>query len=95
MIYIIDIDGTICYQQQPGDYTTSVAYPDRIAKINDLYTAGNTIIYWTARGMTTGKNWEELTRQQLNLWNCKYNELRMQKPVYDIWVDDKAAWIFE
>jgi histidinol phosphatase-like enzyme len=95
MIYIVDIDGTICRQNTPSDYTTSIPYTDRIQKINRLYDAGHTIVYWTARGMSTGRDWKQLTHEQLNQWGCKYTELRMNKPSYDVWVDDKASWIFE
>lgn len=97
MIYIIDIDGTIC-ETINSDYNNSRPIKERISRVNDLYTDGNTIIYWTARGMTSGrdkKELRELTEKQLIEWGCLYNELRMQKPHYDVWVDDKADWIFK
>lgn len=97
MIYIIDIDGTIC-ETTNSDYNNSRPIKERISRVNDLYTDGNTIIYWTARGMTSGrdkKELRELTEKQLIEWGCLYNELRMQKPHYDVWVDDKADWIFK
>jgi hypothetical protein len=68
---------------------------DRIAKVNKLYDAGNTIIYWTARGMNSGKDHTDFTRIQLDQWGCKYHEIRMSKPVYDVWIDDKAQTIEE
>jgi len=91
--YIVDIDNTICITQG-SDYPKSIPIKERIEKINQLYNDGNTIIYWTARGMTSGKNWLNLTEKQLSQWGCKYSELRMNKPSYDTWVDDKANWIF-
>lgn len=94
MIYIVDIDGTIC-KSINSDYPNSTPYQDRIQKINKLYDEGNTIIYWTARGATSGIDWTDLTKQQLDKWGCKYHEVRMQKPHYDIWIDDKANWIFD
>lgn len=90
MIYVIDIDGTICTQVTDGRYEGAQPHVDRIEKINKLYDAENTIIYWTARGSNTGKDWTELTRKQLLAWGCKYDELRMKKLPYDVWVDDKA-----
>ena len=54
-----------------------------------LYDDGNTIIYWTARGTLTQINWFEKTMKQLTKWNCKFNELRMGKPAYDLFIDDK------
>ena len=91
MRYIIDIDGTIC-NTSASDYKHSKPYWDRIEYINKLFDEGNEIIYWTARGGTTGLDWSELTEKQLNDWGCKYNELWMNKPVYDVWIDDKHSW---
>ena len=95
MIYIVDIDNTIC-DTVNSDYENSTPIPDRIKKINELYNS-NTIIYWTARGMASGRDIEELqilTENSLKDWGCNYHELRMQKPQYDVWIDDKADWIF-
>jgi len=93
MIYIIDIDHTIC-DSKNSDYENSIPYKERIEKVNKLYEEGNHIIYWTARGGTSGIDWSNLTEKQLKTWKCKYHELRMNKPVYDVWVDDKSKWIF-
>lgn len=90
--YIVDIDETIC--ESLGDYPNARPLYDRIQKINDLYDAGNTIIYWTARGANSGKDWGDLTKSQLDEWGCKRHALWMNKPAYDIWVDDKAQWLF-
>lgn len=89
MKYIVDIDGTIC-NNTGGNYENAQPYKDRIEKINNLYEAGNYIIYWTARGGNSGINWGSLTRKQLAEWGCKYDELNMKKPAYDLWIDDKA-----
>jgi peptidase E len=95
MKYIIDIDGTICSQMSSGEYENAQPYMDRIEHINKLFNDGNEIVYWTARGMHSNKDYSELTEKQLKLWGCKYTELKMNKPSYDVWVDDKANWIFE
>ena len=84
----VDIDETICISH--GDYENAKPMYDRIAKINKLYDDGNTITYWTARGSVTEKNWFKLTLRQLNDWGCRYNELRMGKPAYDVFIDDKV-----
>lgn len=63
---------------------------DRIAKINQLYEDGHTIIYWTARGSKSKKNWEELTISQLNSWGCKKHQIIFNKPSYDLFIDDKS-----
>lgn len=64
-------------------------YKDRIEKINRLYDNGDTIVYWTARGTLTQKMWFNTTYKQLTQWGCKFHELRMGKPVYDLFIDDK------
>ena len=93
MIIYIDIDDTICYyndiDKKNLDYTKAIPYIERINKINNLYDLGNEIIYWTARGTKTGIDWSDITRNQLNIWNCKYHQLKFGKPVYDLFIDDK------
>lgn len=88
-IYFIDIDNTICLTNN-SDYINSKPYYDRIKSINQLYNDGNTIIYWTARGQISGKNWEEFTLQQLDAWGCLRNNILFNKPHYDIFIDDKS-----
>ena len=87
MIIYVDIDGTICSITN-GIYTDAKPMMKRIRKINKLYAKGNTIIYWTARGTATQVDWLELTKNQLDRWGCKYHDLRMGKPEYDLWIDD-------
>lgn len=94
MKYIVDIDGTICTQEKSGMYHLAQPYQSRIEQINTLYKQGHHVIYWTARGMSSGLDHYDLTQQQLNEWGCLYHELHMNKPSYDVWVDDKADWIF-
>lgn len=88
--FIIDIDNTIC-KTIDGDYINSQPVLYRIKFINKLYQQGNHITYWTARGSKTGKDWQELTKQQLKDWECLYHKLMFGKPDYDIWIDDKAV----
>lgn len=89
MKYVIDIDGTICNNTN-GDYPNAKPIKARIDQINYLYERGNIVIYWTARGSNSGKDWKELTTKQLEDWGVKYTELWFNKPSYDLWVDDKA-----
>jgi len=88
-VYMVDIDNTICVSEG-SDYANSKPLIDRIKRINELYDAGHTVIYWTARGGNSGIDWTDKTHSQLAAWGCKYDEIRMKKPVYDIWIDDKA-----
>ena len=89
MIIFVDIDETICYYENERNYKLAIPMIERIEKINNLYDNGNTIVYWTARGSVTQENWFEITLSQLKSWNCKFNELRMGKPAYDLFIDDK------
>lgn len=89
MIIYVDIDETICYYQNERDYNLALPYMNRIAKINNLYEEGHQIYYWTARGTGTGIDWFDVTKKQLDSWNCKYTKLKMEKPVYDLFIDDK------
>lgn len=95
MKYIVDIDGTICSQEknQDGsiDYNKSQPYYDRIKRINALYDQGHEIHYWTARGSASGIDRYDLTLEQLKKWGVKYHRFYIGKPVYDVWIDDKAV----
>jgi len=97
MIYVIDIDGTICTSN--NGYEFSVPLEDRITHINELYNRGHYIKYFTARGMgrhegDVGKAFTQfytMTQEQLKKWGCKYHELILGKPSGDIYIDDKGV----
>jgi hypothetical protein len=88
MIIYVDIDETILMTQNM-DYENSQPMYDRIEKINKLYDEGNTIIYWTARGTGSGKDWSDVTKKQFERFKVKYHDLKFGKPIYDLFVDDK------
>lgn len=90
MIYLIDIDNTLC-ETFERDYSHSQPYPERIAAVNKLYDEGHTIKITTGRGSASGMDWEELTKLQLRQWGLKYHELIMGKPVCDVIIDDIAV----
>lgn len=94
-IIYIDVDETICYTPTSREYKNAEPILENIAKINKLYDEGNTIVYWTARGSKKQINWYTLTKQQLDNWGAKYNELRVDKPYYDLFIDDKTLRIEE
>jgi len=87
-VIYVDIDNTIC-TQDGQNYENAQPMYDRISKINDLYNKGWYVVYWTARGTTTGKEWRKITELQLKKWLVKYHELLFGKPVYDLFIDDK------
>ena len=90
MKYMVDIDNTICYNAN-SNYEQSQPDMERIAKLNKLFDEGHEIHYWTARGGNSGIDWTELTNKQLNDWGVKHTSINMKKPVYDVWVDDRAV----
>ena len=91
MKYVIDIDGTIC--EEVGEVIGRKPFTDRIAKINKLYDLGHTIVFYTARGLKSGRGEEHyspITEQQLKEWGCKYHDLWFKKHDATHYIDDKA-----
>lgn len=108
MIYVFDIDDTICttpkseQNDREADYESATPKVDRIKKVNQLYDEGHTIYFLTARGMGRHKNHQmkayclyDLTYQQLINWGVKFHELFLGKPSGDIYIDDKGANDFD
>ena len=91
----VDIDETICKTPVSRIYTDSIPIKSNIKKINKFYEDGHIIIYWTARGTSTGLDWSELTKNQLDNWGCKYHKLKVGKPAYDLLICDKTKRIEE
>ena len=89
MIIYVDIDETICVSPESRDYSLAKPITANIDKVNRLYEAGNTIVYWTARGTGSGIDWREVTEKQFFEWGVKYHDLKFGKPIYDLFVDDK------
>lgn len=94
-IIYVDIDETICFTPESRKYEDATPIYQNIAKINKLYDEGNTIVYWTARGSRKQINWYDLTYKQLNEWGVKFHELKVDKPFYDLFIDDKTLRIEE
>lgn len=89
MIYVFDIDNTIC-KTDNGNYLEAKPYPKRVAIINELFRNGHQIKLFTARGSETGIDWREFTENQLREWGLNYTILELGKPHGDIYIDDKA-----
>jgi len=99
-VAFVDIDETICFYSGPRRYDLSEPNYENIAKINALYEQGWRIVYWTARGSVSGKDYSEHTERQLQEWGCKYHALvtgtsERPKPHFDLIIDDKAKRIEE
>lgn len=90
MIYVFDLDGTLC-ETEGMDYMGASPIPERIRRVNALFDEGHTIIVDTARGSGTGMQWTKQTAKQLAAWGLKYHTLRCGKKLAaDIYVDDRA-----
>lgn len=89
MIYVFDIDNTIC-DTEKNYYKEAVPRWNVIDVVNRLYDEGNEIIIYTSRGSKSGVDWRDFTVEQLNGWEVKYTRLLLGKLNYDVWIDDKA-----
>lgn len=89
MKYCFDIDGTIC-TTSGTQYAAAVPILGRIAQINKLILEGHEVIYFTARGSSTGIDYTKLTQRQLQSWGAIYTKLIMGKPGADFFIDDRA-----
>lgn len=101
-VALVDIDETICYYEDPENrrYNLSIPIQENIDKINKLYDEGWKIVYWTARGSVSKKDYTDYTREQLTEWGCKFHDLVTgmgpnPKPHFDLVIDDKAKRIEE
>jgi len=92
-IIYVDIDETICTSPTNRNYLEAQPIYENINKINKLYDQGNTIVYWTSRGSRKQINWYALTKHQLEIWGAKHHELKVDKPYYDLFIDDKTKTI--
>lgn len=90
MTYCFDLDGTLCTNTN-GDYSSAIPFDDRITKVNELYKLDNKIIINTARGSSTGIDWYDFTKNQLQQWGVKYHQLFVGKKIEaDLFIDDKG-----
>ena len=89
-IYFVDIDETICSKTSNLRYEEAKPWKENIEKLNRLYNEGHTIIYWTSRGALSGIDFYELTKNQLDKWGVKYHKVKIKKPYYDRFIDDKS-----
>ncbi len=88
-IVFVDIDETIC-NTTGVDYVNAIPIQSRIDIINELFDKGRKIVYWSARGVKSGKNFTALTLDQFNKWGVRFHQLSFNKPLFDCLVDDKA-----
>ena len=96
-VALVDIDETICFYSGKRRYDLSEPNHENIAKINKMHDEGWKIVYWTARGSVSGKDYRNHTLTQLHAWGCKFHDLKTgsEKPHFDLVIDDKAKRIEE
>ena len=87
---ICDIDGTLVKHVSPLE-TSKPTY-----KMELLPGTTETIAEWDIKGyniiLISGRREgaRKETEKQLNEWNVKYHDLKLDKPFYDLFIDDKA-----
>ena len=91
MIYVFDLDNTLCATSSSKNYSESIPFLNAIKQVNNLKKKGHYIKIFTARGSGSGIDWHDLTKQQLLEWGVEYDELILGKPSYDICIDDKST----
>ena len=106
-IIAFDLDDVLCYRTvesgRVDKYHSCKPLEPMIKIANKCYDDGNTVIIYTARGMSgfngnvndIYSNLYDLTVKQLEHWGVKYHQLVMGKIHYDLLIDDKAVNSFE
>lgn len=89
MKYAFDIDNTLV-TTKGSDYENSKPIPHRINSVNQLYEQGHTIILFTGRGSSSGRDYTKFTEEQMKIFGVKYHSLVCGKPDADFFIDDKA-----
>jgi N-acylneuraminate cytidylyltransferase len=87
-IIYVDIDHTLFESSLPH-YNVRREISRMVELINFLYEK-NHIILWTARGSVTGIDQWRKTKEQIEYYKIKHHDLRVGKPMYSFWIDDKA-----
>ena len=85
----VDIDGTLTFETEgygEGVYANRSPRLDVIKFVNLLYAKGYIITLWSARHEED----REITMGWLSLYAVKYHKLVLDKPKYDILIDDKV-----
>lgn len=86
-VIAIDMDGVICKEERTFDRPLATPVPGAIESVNEIHKSGHTVIIWTARG------WEQFrsTEDWLKRHNVSYDVLLMGKPMFDVFIDDRAV----
>lgn len=106
MIYVFDLDGTLCepqlqYKDTRRRYEEAIPIPSMIKRVERLHSEGHRVIIHTARRMVTHQgdinkivqDVGEVTETWLEKNKVPYHELVFGKPYGDYYIDDKAITI--
>lgn len=103
MRYVVDFDNTIAMHVE-RDWENATPNTPLIEILNKLYDEGHDVSIFTARGTLSCNGDRELAertyRGQIETWlnkhGVKYTMLSFNKPLADVYVDDKAMtpWDF-
>jgi hypothetical protein len=87
MLIAVDIDGILTIETEGHDFKNRTPNLTNISYVNHLYNKGHKIVLWTSRWR---RDWW-ITRQWLKKHDVKYHQLKMKKPQFDFFIDDKAT----
>jgi hypothetical protein len=93
--FVVDVDGVVASLVPGNDYNRSAPLEENVALVNALHEAGHRIVLFTARGSATGRDWEDVTRRQMEAWGVRYHELRLGKPSADWYIDDRLVTLVD
>jgi len=96
MVYCVDIDGVLTIETEgytAKDFSKRTPNLKAINFVKDLFLKGHRIILFTAR-KSTDKGVVEATKAWLEKHDVLYHELCFDKPIADIYIDDKATCWF-
>jgi uncharacterized HAD superfamily protein len=82
----IDLDGVVCSEEKTFDRPLARVLPGAVEFIKTARQNGNLVVIWTARG------WEQykMTVDWLQKNDIEFDQLVMGKPIFDVYIDDRA-----
>ena len=88
----VDIDRTLCeWERDKRGKKVAIPKQEVISKVNRLYREGWEVTIWTSRNNISRHDQTSFTKSQLKSWGVKYHKLDMEKPLFDLFIDDKAV----
>ncbi len=87
MTIIVDLDGVLCTEERTFERALARPIEGARESITALRNQGHTVVIYSAR------SWSEqrLTQDWLERHGFQYDGLILGKPVYDLWIDDRAV----